>query len=369
MKKKKMKILFITRSFPPTIGGMENFSFGLYTHLNKIEKVKLISNKRSYMGLLPFSIITFVYTLLFSYKYDLVYCNDILTCQFAFPAKIFHRKPMISTLFGLDLNFVLKGNVAFITKMLKRIYRLVIYFPKYYVDEFIPISQGTAQLAKNLGISTSRIINPGIEKTKLHITKSMKKEAAKKIRNRYKFDERKKILLFLGRIIKRKGLHWFLEKVFPKLRNKYQFIVAGSGKEIDDVKRIISKYNLHKNVNLLGRVSNELKRTLFVGSDIFILPNIKVNDHWEGFGMVAIEASKYGTPVVAAALEGITSSVIPYRNGLLFEPGSEKDCIEKINKVSQWGVDSCQISKFTNSQYSNERLAQLYSKAFRSILS
>jgi len=347
---------------------MENFTFGLYSHLKRIENIKLIANKRSYRGLLPFSLYILIYTLLFSYRYDLVYCNDILTCFFAFPAKIIYRKPMVSTLFGLDLNFVLKGDVTLTMKILKKIYKGIISFPKRYVNEFIPISKGTAQLAKKCGIKTHRIITPGIEKTDIHISKSIKEIYRNKIRKKYSINKQKKILLFLGRIIKRKGLHWFLENIFFTFKDTYQLIIVGGGNDIEDAKRIITKYHFDKHTNILGRVPENLKQTLFLGSDIFILPNIKVKDHWEGFGMVAIEASQYGTPVVAASLEGITSAVIPNKNGLLYRPGYVKDCIEKINTVSQWEINPNKISKFTNENFSNERLARLYSEAFLSIL-
>jgi glycosyltransferase involved in cell wall biosynthesis len=50
---------------------------------------------------------------------------------------------------------------------------------------------------------------------------------------------------------------------------------------------------------LLGKVSDLDKKILYNTADVFVMPNIKVEGDIEGFGIVAIEASSVGLPVIA----------------------------------------------------------------------
>jgi glycosyltransferase involved in cell wall biosynthesis len=55
------------------------------------------------------------------------------------------------------------------------------------------------------------------------------------------------------------------------------------------------------------------------GSDIFVMPNVRVAGDVEGFGLVAIEAANAGLLVVASRLEGIVDAVIDGTTGYLCE--------------------------------------------------
>jgi phosphatidylinositol alpha-1,6-mannosyltransferase len=68
-------------------------------------------------------------------------------------------------------------------------------------------------------------------------------------------------------------------------------------------------------------------------ADMFVMPNIKVEGDAEGFGLVALEASVNGTPVLASAMEGITCAVIDGKNGFLVPPEKETAWIEKIHSL------------------------------------
>jgi phosphatidylinositol alpha-1,6-mannosyltransferase len=54
------------------------------------------------------------------------------------------------------------------------------------------------------------------------------------------------------------------------------------------------------------------------------MPNIPVQGDMEGFGIVSIEASSCGIPVVASEIEGITDTIIHGENGFLI-PIRNKD--------------------------------------------
>ncbi len=50
---KRCNILFISRAYPPIIGGIENQNYGIAKSLSKIAPVKIIANKRG-KKFLPF---------------------------------------------------------------------------------------------------------------------------------------------------------------------------------------------------------------------------------------------------------------------------------------------------------------------------
>ena len=132
----------------------------------------------------------------------------------------------------------------------------------------------------------------------------------------------KPTVLFLNRIKKYKGIKIFLDAA--KLLKEYDFIVAGDGDYLNEMKKY-ARMNKLTNVKFLGRVSDEKKSELLQKSWIFVNPSFK-----EGWGIVNIEASQCGTPVIGSDTTGIKDSVSSGNTGLLFKPGDHRELAEKI---------------------------------------
>jgi phosphatidylinositol alpha-1,6-mannosyltransferase len=65
-----MKVLFITRKYPPQVGGMENYSYGL---INNIDCPKrLIALKRRQSNLVWFLPYAFLKSLLYAWRVDVI---------------------------------------------------------------------------------------------------------------------------------------------------------------------------------------------------------------------------------------------------------------------------------------------------------
>jgi phosphatidylinositol alpha-1,6-mannosyltransferase len=96
--------------------------------------------------------------------------------------------------------------------------------------------------------------------------------------------------------------------------------IAGDGPQSDAIKDAIARHNLSSRVRHLGRVSNETLADLYRGSDLFVMPNIPVEDSMEGFGIVMLEAGQCGTPAIAARLDGIPDVITEGVNGHLVPP-------------------------------------------------
>ena len=101
-----MKILFISRAYPPIVGGIENQNYELGKWLGKITDVKIIANKKGKKFLpffLPYAIVK---SLIIARKYDAILLGDGVLGIVAYKLKFFYaKKPIICVIHGLDLTF------------------------------------------------------------------------------------------------------------------------------------------------------------------------------------------------------------------------------------------------------------------------
>jgi glycosyltransferase involved in cell wall biosynthesis len=306
-------VLFITRKFPPSVGGMQKVACELHKSLSAVVDVKLISWGGSNRWL-P---LVFIY-LLFKATWNLtisniavIYLQDGLLAPLGVVLKIF-RKPVVITIHGKDITHNSAIYQFFIPKMINK------------MDRVICVSEATANECIRRGISPEKIsvISNGVA-DELYMCgdkKTLKLHLAEKLG----FRPDSRLLLTVGRLVERKGVHWFIANVMPELVKTCPdcvYLVVGSGRFSSEVRKTIAANNLDTHVLMLGNVDNETLRQIYNVSDIFIMPNIPVSGDMEGFGVVALEAASCRLPVVASNLEGIKDAVRDGQNGFLLDPG------------------------------------------------
>ena len=124
-------------------------------------------------------------------------------------------------------------------------------------------------------------------------------------------------ILFVGRLEERKGLTYLLQG-YHRLRKRRvdaRLLVIGSGPKLREYRRFVGLRGI-RDVEFLGRVSDEEKVRYFASADIYCAPNTGQ----ESFGIVLLEAMAAGVPIVASDIHGFKRVVERNVQGLLVEP-------------------------------------------------
>jgi glycosyltransferase involved in cell wall biosynthesis len=126
-------------------------------------------------------------------------------------------------------------------------------------------------------------------------------------------------VLFVGRLIPRKGLQFLIEaaKHIVKDYSQAKFVIVGDGPLGNNIRVNLNKMNLKRNFIMLGDVHESLLPTLYNCADVFSFPSVQ-----EGQGIALLEAQASAKPVVAFNVGGVCEAVLNEETGLLVKPNS-----------------------------------------------
>jgi len=85
----------------------------------------------------------------------------------------------------------------------------------------------------------------------------------------------------------------------------------------------------------LGKITDEEKWAWMDLCDIFIMPSRNIDDDFEGFGIVYLEANLSGKPVIAGDTGGVRDAVQNGVSGLLVDPENVDEIANAIIKLSK----------------------------------
>ena len=349
----KKKVLCITRKYPPQVGGMENFCYNLFSGLANDElDVNIVSLGKKQINLIWFFPYTIFYVIFNIRKYDAFVIGDGLMCFLGIISKLFSRRTKrLIIIYGLDILYK------------NPIYQLYLkLFLKKSSDKYVTISRGTDEALAARGIKGSTIITPGIDITDTDISNiDLKSDFLSK----YNINENNLIMLTVGRLVKRKGVEWFINNVMSEFKGKkITYLVIGDGEERSNIDKAIINNGLENQVHMLGRVSDEELAACYRYADVFIMPNIHVNNDMEGFGIVAVEASLKGLIVIASGIEGIRDAVKDGKNGYLLTSEDPQSFISKIesimNNLEKYKAQTNEFAEYTRNNFAWKNICKKY---------
>ncbi len=323
------RILFALYDFPPLSGGMSRYYFNLLAHLPP-DEIVVLTLQRDPMPHTPYPVITVQRpdSGLFSLKAYPFWLRvfDRIRAQYSVCA-IFNGHlgfAKVSWLYrkwrphirygiffhGLD---ILKERQKGQRNPLKRLrFQAMVHS----ADLCVVNSQATASLLHDTVSSPPQVVvvYPGVDPQRFRVFP----EAKATIRARLELPQDRKILIFVGRPVQRKGLDLLLQ-VLRELPEDLLLVVLGPG-EFHRFQALAEDLGVASRVVFRGFVTEEDLVAYYNAADLFVMPVHHDPKDFEGFGLVYLEANACGLAVIGTRTGGIPEAVEDGVNGLLLDP-------------------------------------------------
>lgn len=227
------------------------------------------------------------------------------------------RIPVLVTAHGGDA-FALRGNLLGAIK-------------RWTIKRCAAWTSNTNATANAVGLDlpTPHIIPMGID---------YRKFASGNTKNLFRSNEpRKFILLFVGRLVEKKGTASLLlafAKLSEELRNRGECWIIGDGAERDRLELLAKELQIADKVIFHGKLPNSSLPDYYAAADLFIAPSITdYKGDTEGQGVILLEGMASGTAVISTFTGGISEIIEHKKNGYLVEPNNPQQLADSIAEL------------------------------------
>lgn len=370
-----MRILYVSHTHPPkgtildNAGGMQRVSRQLIDELrqrNDIEiKTETVNVARE--GLVALQTISFLLQLLFSlpqktreFNADVILFSSMVTASLAYFIRDRVDVPMVTINHGRDVTL----ETTIYQKFIPHVFDAL--------DGVISVSRATRQECIKRGMDPEKgvALSNGFN---LSTMNNLPAKEASRSQIQQKFGiplKKKKMLLTVGRKVKRKGHEWFIREALPKVQSDVVYVTIGDGPELDNIEKAAAESPRRENIFLLGRQPDEVLKQAYAAADLFVMPNVPVEGDMEGFGIVLLEANMAQTPAVASDLEGIKDVISSGQNGCKIPALNPKEFASTIDEVLRGDLEqfSQQTRKFVKQEFAWEQVARNYTGFLKQVI-
>lgn len=310
-----MKILQLTKNYPPQFGGIESVTYDVTEGLNDAGLVcdvmcssldnstKVEGNKYKIfrIGTLRNIAATSISPRIVSWLRKIKSNYDILQLHFPNPMvalAVFIVRPKNKIIVHWHSDIIRQRFIyPFFRPLEKWVLNradVIIGTSENYIAYSKPLKEYQEKIKViPLGISVDRFV--------------CKEEQIEGIKNRFK---NKKIIFSLGRLVYYKGFEDLIE-AGKYIDDDTVVLIGGAGELKEKLEEQIKENNLEKKVFLLGRIPDEELACYYKSCDIFCLAS---NKRSEAFGVVQLEAMYFGKPIVATQIAGSGVSWVNQEN-------------------------------------------------------
>lgn len=326
-----MRIMLLAADFPPSIGGIQTLLLEIFRRLPDevvalapgrdapdpparppFQVVRVTPGTR--LGLLG-TLLMLVRALAYAVRRppDLVVCGHVLTGPIGLVMQALFRCPYVVYTYAYEVRR--KRWARLVSLVLRR------------ADAVIAISVYTREAVERFGVPSSkiRVITPGVDATRF--TPANGRAPA----------PRRPTLLTVARLNERYKGHDTVIRVLPLIRAKVpdvRYVVAGDGRLRDYLETLARNIGVSDAVVFAGSVADDALPDLYRTCDVFVLASreSRTGGGAEGFGIVCLEASASGKPVIAGRSGGLPDAVHEGVSGLLVD---SEDLFELTDAVVQ----------------------------------
>ena len=139
-------------------------------------------------------------------------------------------------------------------------------------------------------------------------------------------------VLFVGNVIPRKGLHTLVAALAQLDPQSWRLTIVGrtdiSTNYVKQIHRQCRRLQIDARLTWLGRVDDAALAMIYRGHDVLAVPS------FEGFGIVYLEAMRFGLPVIASTAGAAHEIVTPGSNGYLAPPNDAQGLAKLLKNLT-----------------------------------
>ena len=227
------------------------------------------------------------------------------------------------TLYEDCVHYVTKGHFNNIAK------KIIIKYTKHvchkYDELIVPTNKIKDLFINKYNIKRKIYIIPTRIDTKNFIINDNIEKNIKNLKKKYKIKDNDFIIGAVGRVAKEKSFDKLINTMdtLLKINNNFKLLIVGDGPELNNLKMLVKKIKLEKNIIFTGKVEYELIPNYYNLFDIMTSFSTT-----ETQGLTIIEALAASTPVICINDDSFKEMVQHNYNGYLFK--NEEEFIKRV---------------------------------------
>lgn len=352
-------ILFISRTFLPKAGGMEEYIYNrcLQDPERVIALVASCSGDKAFDKLQPFPVyrwliarycrrsfivrilqgflnivLPFVLAIKLYFRYHYRYIEwangydfiSLLLLSYLLPIRFFIY------IHGNDILWVLRNPVlhSLFELTLIRAVGIVCYssFTRDYLNTHFRFNTPT------------HVINPIVRREKFGIalSPSYLEDLRVRVRSAYNIPETAVVILSVGRLAKHLGFDQVIENLTPLLTRglDVHYIICGTGPVESELKSLAHRLRVDRRVHFAGYIPEKELAGYYAACDIFAM--LMSNSKASIDGAIAFaEAGYFGKPVISSRFSSLMDTVRHEDNGILVNPYSGYEVLQAFVRLCQ----------------------------------
>ena len=322
------RIALLTLDFPPSIGGVQQYLFELSRRIGTHYDLTVVRPRAgsSQFRTEPFRVLPVSSAMPWHFARALATIRPHLTIvghahpRLLLPAALLRTGRYVALAYGNDFEAAQR-------KWHSRIFNRLLAG----ASPLVTISGANARRLQDLGLPTPEIVLPAVDPKRFTPSPAARPGPP--------------VLLTVARLISRKGIDTVLRALPPllKLAPSLEYWIVGNGPARPALENLARDLRIVSAVRFLSQermpISDSELPDIYRRASIFVLPareefqSAERSPSVEGFGIVYLEASASGLPVVAARSRGASEAVREGQTGLLVPPDDPAALTQALSRL------------------------------------